>query len=305
VLPRFDRIRRSFAERGFTTAAVMPRSIEGRPDDYRLAPSALVESPRLGWIDVGVAGPCPGPLAFVDGIQHYEVVGYDPPLPIVAAEIAAAVRIRTDGEYRTVERAGRRMLVGRRGLVEQWADGSDFAVLAVDGDEAEHPLKELERIHRAVDSARADLERHVGLRFRSRFPHWLVVDGVISDAEAWTADGRVIGVSKSHATLPFAGEELVRYLQLPAGHRTTVFEPATWRVAPVYSWGLRLWPWEGQDLLHGLVRIEVARTDEAVEHASEVSRWILAERVPLSRPDQRWDRLLYGIAGVERHLRSR
>jgi hypothetical protein len=40
-----------------------------------------------------------------------------------------------------------------------------------------------------------------------------------------------------------------------------------------------------------------------IERADELSRWILAERAPLSRPNPRWDRLLYGIAAVERHLR--
>jgi hypothetical protein len=251
VQPRFDQIRRGFHSRGLTTAVALPKAVEGRPDDYRLVRSTLVESDRLEWHDVGPPAPCPEPLGFVDGIQHYEVVGYEPPLPIVGAEIAAAVRLRVGGEYRTIERERHRFLVGRAGLVDRWAEGSGLPTLATDADEVEHPLKELERIHRAIDQARSDLERKVALRFRTRYPHWLIVDGVISDSEPLAGDARVVGVSKSHGTLPFAGDELARYLQLPPGHRTTVFEPATWRVAPVYSRGLRLWPWQGQDLLHG------------------------------------------------------
>ncbi|HSE67337.1 MAG TPA: hypothetical protein VLB12_10130 [Gemmatimonadales bacterium] len=39
-------------------------------------------------------------------------------------------------------------------------------------------------------------------------------------------------------------------------------------------------------------------------HVDELSRWILAERAPVSTPDSRWDRLLYGIRAVEEYLRS-
>jgi hypothetical protein len=114
----------------------------------------------------------------------------------------------------------------------------------------------------------------------------------------------MLGVSKSHAALPFEGEELVTYLQLPPGHRSSVFQPASRQRAPVYAWGLRLWPWEGKDLLFGLVRIEAAPGAATLERADELSRWLLAERAPVSAPDARWDRLLYGIRGVEDYLRA-
>jgi hypothetical protein len=75
-------------------------------------------------------------------------------------------------------------------------------------------------------------------------------------------------------------------------------------VAPVFSWALRLWPWEGRDLLHGLVRIEAAPTDATLAAADQLSRWLLAERAPVSAPDPRWDRMLYGIHAVEVGLRA-
>jgi hypothetical protein len=115
----------------------------------------------------------------------------------------------------------------------------------------------------------------------------------------------VVGVSKSHATLPFEGEALERYLRLPPGHRSSIFVPASRRVVPVRAWALRLWPWEGRDLLHGLVRVEVAPDNGTPEVADRLSRWLLAERAPVSAPDPRWDRLLYGIRRVEEFLRSR
>jgi hypothetical protein len=93
-------------------------------------------------------------------------------------------------------------------------------------------------------------------------------------------------------------------LRLPMAHRSSVYAPVTRSLAPVRAWGLRLWPWEGKDLLYGLVRVEVAPVNEAAEVADLVSRWILAERAPLSAPDRRWDRLLYGVHSVERYLNA-
>ena len=48
----------------------------------------------------------------------------------------------------------------------------------------------------------------------------------------------------------------------------------------------------------------MAPGDAVSERADELSRWLLAERAPVSTPDARWDRLLYGIHDVERFLRS-
>src|SRR5439155_17975619 len=76
------------------------------------------------------------------------------------------------------------------------------------------------------------------------------------------------------------------------------------RAPAIYSWYLRLWPWEGNDLLYGLLRVE-ARADAAtVAQAAAVSAGLFRERAPVSTPDARWDRLLYPIDDVETYLRS-
>jgi hypothetical protein len=185
-------------------------------------------------------------------------------------------------------------------------EAPDCDPVALDADDpaALHPLRALELARRAIDRERGRLERDVGHRFRQASDAWVVVDGVLTDSDLWSGDRRAVGVSKSHATLPFDGDDLATYLRLPAGERTSLFEPATWRFAPVHSWALRLWPWEGRDLLHGLVRVEVAAGDDSPARADTLSRWLLAERAPLSRPDPRWDRLLYGVTTVERTLRA-
>lgn len=303
----FQRVRRELGrDARVVVATAVPPAVEGRPDDYRLIPSRLVEDDHLAVHAVGPATICPEPLAFLDGTQRIEVVGYVEATPVVAAVIAAAVRLRTNGHFTTLARRERRLLVGRPDVLESLAGGyTGFDPVAVPADDVLHPFKSLEGAHRVIDTERGRLEREVGETFRRTSDAWLVVDGVIADSGTWHDDPRAIGVSKSHATLPFGGPDLERYLTLPAGHRTSVFEPATWRIAPVRSFGLRLWAHEGHDLFHGLVRVEVAVRAGNPDHADLVSRWLMAERAPLSRPDARWDRLLYGVAAVERHLRAR
>src|SRR5207253_99357 len=110
-----------------------------------------------------------------------------------------------------------------------------------------------------VQRARATLERRLAERHLSRLgaDEWLVVDGVLSDSPTLSAHPRAVGVVKSHGAEYFEGPELERALTLPAVHRTSVFRPKSRGARrAIHSWYLRLWPWEGNDLLYGLLRVE-------------------------------------------------
>ena len=156
-----------------------------------------------------------------------------------------------------------------------------------------------------MDRARAGTELAVARDFRrADSESWLVVDGTIAMSPDWSSDPRIVGVVKSHATLPFMGVELEIYLTLPCGHRTSLFMPESRRVTPLFAWGLRLHDFAGRDLFHGLLRIEAPATDVTRDLADLLSRRLLAERAPISN-DPRRDRLLYGIHDVERYLGTR
>jgi hypothetical protein len=301
----FDDLRRALAAIGLMPATTRAAGSQGRREEAKIRPAELIEHAHARAIAVGDAAACPEPLAFLDGVQRHQVVAYGRrfPFPMVAGVVAAAVRERTDRRLATVVSETRRVLVGRRAVLDEAAgvwEQCDRIVL--DEDESEHPVAELDRAIAAIDDARSRLEVSIGARFRSRSNAWLIVDGSLAESTAFARDGRMLGVSKSHATLPFGGPDLETYLRLAPGHRTSVFRPSSRRFAPVYAWGLRLWPWEGRDLLFGLVRVEAAPTAESLERADEFSRWLLAERAPVSAPDARWDRLLYGIHNVEDFL---
>jgi hypothetical protein len=239
-------------------------------------------------------------------VQRLELLAYAGSAPVFLGGIAAAVRERQGGRLRTAVEARRWLAVGRPAALAAAAGALDqFEPVLLSDDQPAHPVRDLTQASRALDRARGALELEVGAAYRRRSDAWLVVDGALSESPEWAGDPRTVGVSKSHATLPFDGADLERYLRLPAGQRTSVFAPESRTVAPVLAWAVRLWPWEERDLFHGLIRVEVAPENGGSDTADLLTRRLLAERAPLSTPDPRWDRLLYGIHSVEQYLRAR
>jgi hypothetical protein len=265
----------------------------------------LVEGESLKAVPVGPPEHWPGLLAYLDGVQRSEVVGYAGSAPILVAEIAAAVRERHDRRLHTVLRERRTLVLGRPDAIAMAGDAlGQMERVSLPDDEPPHPVRDLVLAARALDRSRGALEILLGDRYRSRSDGWLLVDGSLSESPRWAADSRMVAISKSHSILPFEREDLELYLRLPVAHRSSVYAPETRSLAPVRAWGLRLWSWEGKDLLHGLVRVEVTPSNGSSEVADAISRWILTERAPLSAPDRRWDRLLYGIYSVEQYLKA-
>jgi hypothetical protein len=302
----FDDLRRLLGRTaGFTPAATASVGSEGRPEEAATRPARVEEAGPFTARPVGAAIPCPEPIAFLDGIQRQELLGHvRHTLPVFAADIAVAVRERRGRQLTTVTQARERLLVGRPEALDPLSHPAGYTVVALPDNEPAHPLLDRDRARAGVDRARATLEARLAERWRDRSTAWLIVDGALAELGPMAGDPRTIGVSKSHAVLPFDGGELAVYLGLPAGHRSPVFQPAAHGQAAVYSWGLRLRDWTGEDVFFGLVRVEAALTDETLSRADEYSRWLLAERAPVSAPDARWDRLLYGIRNVEDYLRA-
>jgi len=303
--PSLDQLRRRLAGiPGLVPATLSPTAGSPRALDPCVVPAELIEPAPVVARAVGAALAWPGPVAFLDGIQRYEVIAYAGAAPLVVAEVAAAVRERVGRELCTVLAERRRMAIARPAVLAAAAGTlSGMTTLALRTEEPVHPLRDLELARAAVDAARSELERRIGAAYRSGSPHWLVVDGSLVESPGWAADPKMVGVVRSHATLPFTGADLVAYLQLPVAHRSNIFRPASHHRTPVYAWGLRLWDWAGKDLLYGLVRVEAAPGEETLRLADTISRWLLAERAPVSA-DAQWDSLLYGIHSVKEYLKA-
>ncbi len=302
----FEAMRRAVRLRGLTSASVIPEASSGRLEEACIRPAQVTEGRALRTIPVGAPEDWPESVAYLDGIQHSEIIGYAGSAPLFGAKLAAAVRERRDRRLHTVVEARRTVILARPSALAAARDALETVeTIALPDSEPAHPLRDLLNAGEALDQARGALEIVVGRRYRSSSDCWLVVDGTLAVSRDWAKDPRMVAISKSHSTLPFEGTDLEQYLRLPCGHRSSVFAPATRSMALVRAWGLRLWPWDGKDLLYGLIRVEVAPCNGSTEQADAISRWIMADRAPVSAPDRRWDRLLYGMYSVEQYLKAR
>lgn len=258
--------------------------------------------------------PTVGMAAFLDGIQESRVIAHWPGgVPLVHGTVVAAVRLR---KARTLVawrpdgvRVERALFVPRGAIGEAAWDalrvGCDVRdTLAADEGGPWHPQEFTARALSAVQRRREAAETACAELWCAEGGGPLFVDGGIAAAGAGAHSALAIGVVKSHRTLYVDGDALPVVLGLAAGERTTAFTVASPRRAPVASWYLRLREPAAHDALWGLVRVEVAIAGATAERADLVSRWLLAERAPVSLPDPRWGALAYGIRLTEEYLRA-
>jgi hypothetical protein len=299
---------------GVVPASHVPEASLGRSDVEEFTGADLIEDPELRVRSIAAAGGfVPRAVAFLDGIEQWRVVGYSGVTPIVRAYVAAAIRRRgANRRPATVAEAAEEFAVTRLDHLTAAARAAlaetAVSVVELTGDDAAHPALALAAARVEVQKARAALERRLAEQYLETLgrDEWLTVDGVLSDSAALSAHPRALGVVKSHGAQYFTGTELERALTLPTGHRTSVFRPRSRGARrEIYAWYLRLWPWEGNDLLYGLLRVEARAHPDTIALASAVSEWLSHERAPLATPDRRWDRLLYAIHDVETYLRAR
>ncbi|WP_273844353.1 hypothetical protein [Rubrobacter calidifluminis] len=189
------------------------------------------------------------------------------------------------------------------------------SVLHGETDPADYPALK-GRAYRRANALRGALEAELLRRWAEieTGDGWIAVDGQLPLPVANAA-----GLVKGARRLFFGGEEARMLLELEEGMRTTAFVPP-WRKERVEagreeeeraSWYVRLHPayasGEGADATAGLVRVETVVPSPSGEKSTavfdEVSRWLLAERAPLAKPDPRWHSMIYPIAHVERLLK--
>ncbi len=290
---------------GYTAAASEPKSGSSEP----VEPAGTITT---------VGDPQSGKLAyFMDGIERKHLPLHFSMVPIVYGYVAAAIRVRGDDKHMSTHAHKAReglffpyRLVDPDGLQRARIDCID-----TETDEKlleEHPLILREAARVAISNARGRLENELVRAWLGDFAasdQWLLVDGSLGGTLGGDfrkhESPNLVGVIKSHLTQYFPMDEQRKVLNLGVGERSWVFRPISHqRRAPVYSWYLRLRPNDGQDVYFGLIRVEVAANDRGLEMADEISRWLLAERRPLSLPDSRWDRMFYPIRDCEQYLRS-
>lgn len=256
--------------------------------------------------------------AFLDGTQRSELVTYLAGAPVILGRVSAVVR----------ERRNRRMHTWNLPLVEarlycprrlvpapSWEKlARTFGAQLVDTTDTtsglpNHPFAMRDAAVHRVQSHREELEQRLAERWCAVESDPLFIDGGISGSEKVAVSSCTVGVVKSHRTLYAEGDALDVVLDLGVRERSSVFRIDSPKRTTVASWYLRLRDRRGPDPMWGLLRVEMAypppeSMDRIGERADLISRWILAEASPLSLPDARWDRMVYGVRDCEEYLRA-
>src|ERR687889_630574 len=276
---------------------------------------------------------------FLDGVQSSREIGRIEMAPIIVATVAAAIVNRCDRRFSRMPMESPPVSVQALILPRSAGDTrvEAFWELLLEAGFSELALEEIPSSpHLVLDSAEymtdVDPSDYVGMRERARvrvralrerleggmLRQWELDDRTLEDSDAWIAvDGqlkdiresnrRAIGLIKSVARPEFVGKDVGMLLDLEPGMRTTSFVP-DWQLRRDpserrTSWYLRMWPPQrGADALGSLMRVEAPRDMEPCL-VDEISRWILAERAPLAKPDPRWPAMIYPIHYVEKILK--
>ncbi len=140
---------------------------------------------------------------------------------------------------------------------------------------------------------------------------WLVVDGRLSGQFS-----QAVGFVKDPASQHLFGDEATSLYSLPQGHRTTAYQLLPRRDAEgqddgelrnqVFTmWYQRMWPAQGLDARHALIRVEANNDITDTEEIDEIATWLFAERIPRPTKDGRWPTLLYPVHHLELMLKRR
>src|SRR5215217_8901268 len=276
---------------------------------------------------------------FLDGVQSSREIGRLGMSPVIVSTVAATIINRCDRRFSRMPLESPPVVVqavilprsaGDAGVEAFWdlLQEAGFSELGPD----EVPSSPHLILDSAEYMAETDSSDYVGMREMSRvrvralrerleggmLRQWEGDDRTLQDPDAWIAvDGqlkdiresnrRAIGLIKSVARPEFVGKDVGMLLDLEPGMRTTSFVP-DWQLRRDpgerrTSWYLRMWPPQrGADALGSLMRVEAPR-DMEPDQIDEISRWILAERAPLAKPDPRWPAMIYPIHYVEKILK--
>jgi len=294
------------------------------PEPPRVVSSDVIESTTVRAHRIADP-PVAGFEAFLDGAQESRVVHYCDGIPIVFGRVAAVVRQRVLRRMITWKRPETRSrLYVPRGLVPAslWtrivARGFD-PVDTTDADVTEssdwpqvdaHPFAIAQRALDAVKRERESAERKLAEDWVTIRSEPVFIDGSIATSDRVSVAPNAVGVIKSHRTLYVSGPAMRVVQSLPLNHRSSVLRVVAYHRTAVASWYLRIRDCAGRDPMWGLLRVETAMPDRSAspqlvaDHANLVSRWILAEMMPLSLPDSRWDKMVYGIHDCEEFLKA-
>lgn len=247
---------------------------------------------------------------FLDGAERKWRAGYYGLYPLTLAHTSAALLRREDRKVHAPE-AGRYLGQGLRVYAPEpcaaKVQATGLAIQVVHIEEGDTPAIVEKKTRELIQDER---ERHeVDLARHFADEGWLLVDGGIGKAiEQNRRLTQIVGIVKTHTKQYFSRpDSVMKVLGMRPGQRTSLFKRKhdSKQGAEVLSCYLKLRDSAAYGPLYGLIRVEIPELESAKGRIDEIAGWILAERAPLSKPDPRFDRLLYPIRLVEEHLKAR
>ena len=309
------------------------------PSDEEQAPPGRphhLETPP-GPRDPGAHGGISKLCYFLDGVQSSREIGRIGMAPVVVATVAAAIINRCDRRFSRMPMETPTVVqavilprsAGDESIEALWQLLLEAGFLELEPEEiptspylvidsVQYVSEEIDpsdyvgmrdRAYGRVRSLRTGLERGMLQSWEGDdrvldSDDWIAVDGQLKDIR--DSNRKAVGLIKSVARPEFVGKDVGMLLDLDPGMRTTSFVP-DWQLRSPgeqrTSWYLRVWPRQpGADALGSLMRVEAPR-DTPPETVDEITRWVLAERAPLAKPDPRWPAMIYPIHYVEKLLK--
>ncbi len=261
---------------------------------------------------------------FLDGVQYSHLIGFVDNIPLVH-HLSAAVILQRDPESRHLRvwdctGAEECVLVPFRYLPQE--EMARFGIPVQDTTDRDTggatPMETL-ALRALAHSKCQRIRRYQEVELIQKWAAagesgWLMVDGPLMLLPTLRSRAPMVGVIKSFGAQFFTGEDQVRVMSLPVGHRSTAFQLPRGSAPPEdaadqgarrwFSWYVRTRDPQSHDWDFGLLRVETPPDPAMLGAADEISRWLISERTPLSTPDPRWANLLYPIRACERYLRS-
>jgi hypothetical protein len=168
----------------------------------------------------------------------------------------------------------------------------------------------------AANEARSKMELNAAWQWNASVREtqpdsWLVIDGRLQRQYR-----NAVGIVKDPAQQHLFGEEAALLYSLQHGHRTTAYwldqrksrredDSQELRNQTFTMWYQRMWPAQGLDARHALIRVETGNEFWETEIIDDIAAWLMAERIPRPTKDSRWATMLYPIHLLELMLKRR
>jgi len=274
---------------------------------------------------------------FLDGSQKTLPVWRVGIVPIIVGIAAAGILQRDDeGESLLV---GETLAEGRTWFIPRETGSTDLQrvieALEAVGENVEDPLERfidedmsqylayagnynrvILHAQEAANRARGDMEQTAAWRWNANVREtdpdaWLVIDGRLQRQYR-----NAVGLVKDPTQQHLFGEEATLLFSLPQGHRTTAYwlnqgkrggsdDGPELRNQTFTMWYQRMWPAQGLDARHALIRVETSNEFWETEVIDDIASWLMAERIPRPTKDSRWATMLYPIHILELMLKRR